>query len=130
MPTQVEPAVQYPVSGTATAISVPVTPVAVTPPLSPSKIVAWHGGDMGSSIWRGGSPTHERDRATRVVGASDDSPAAGVVAAGATVVVVERRVGVGPPPERAASAVVGGGSTAEFAVGANSATPSSGAAVP
>src|SRR5688572_3842527 len=44
-----------------------VTPCAVAPPLSPSQY-ATHGGECGSSIWRGGSPTQRWARGTTVVG--------------------------------------------------------------
>src|ERR1041384_994523 len=40
-------------------ISSPVTPGYVAPPLSPLN-PGTHGGDRGSSVWRGGLPTHSR----------------------------------------------------------------------
>src|SRR5689334_25379954 len=39
----------------ATVTSLPVTPGAVPPPLSPSK-AARHGGEYADSVWRGGLP--------------------------------------------------------------------------
>src|SRR5687768_13127919 len=49
----------------ATVIESRVTPFAVAPPLSPDQN-GTHGGDCGSSICRGGSPTHRRTRATSI----------------------------------------------------------------
>src|SRR5688572_3488945 len=46
-------------------ISSRVTPSAVAPPLSPDQ-EGTQGGDWGSSICRGGSPTHCRARATSI----------------------------------------------------------------
>src|SRR5688500_18401745 len=51
--------------GTDSRISSRVTPCHVAPPLSPDQY-GTHGGDCGSSICRGGSPTHRRTRATSI----------------------------------------------------------------
>src|SRR4051794_30656221 len=74
--------------GTATRISSPVTPRVVAPPLDPSKY-GTHGGDCGSSVWRGGSPKQRRRRARSTVG----WPGTVVVGPAGVVVVVV----VGPP---------------------------------
>src|SRR5687767_10655267 len=42
-----------------------VTPLLVAPPFSPDQY-GTHGGDCGSSICRGGSPTHLRTRGTSI----------------------------------------------------------------
>src|SRR3954447_842792 len=51
------------IHGTATVIVSRVTPCQVAPPLSLPPQNATQGGDCGSSVCRGGSPTHRRTRA-------------------------------------------------------------------
>src|SRR4051812_30046339 len=67
-----------------------VTPFHVAPPLSPSQY-GTHGGDCGSSICRGGLPTHLRCRGTTVVGVA-------AAASGAVVVVVPISPSTPSPP--------------------------------
>src|SRR5947208_16573747 len=61
-----------------TRISSRVTPRDVAPPLSPDQN-GTQGGDCGSSIWRGGSPTHLRTRGT-MMGAFAAGTGVGVAA--------------------------------------------------
>src|SRR5437763_753180 len=67
-------------------ISESVTPREVCPPLSPSQY-GTHGGDCGSSIWRGGSPMQRRTRAVSTTFLAA-APGTVVLETGAVVVVV------------------------------------------
>src|SRR5579872_5440720 len=70
-----------------------VTPCHVEPPLSPCQN-AMHGGDWGSSVWRGGSPTHCSVTGRTVVGGAANRD---VLLGGPLVVVVPPGNSPAPP---------------------------------